>query len=313
MHILMTGGTGLIGSALIKRCLPLDYRFTVLTRQLKTRRLRTQLGSAIEKRVSVDQLHFVQSLKDVNSETRFNAVINLAGEPIANARWSDARKQKLIASRVGTTELLINFMQMRKHKPRVLVSGSAVGWYGDQGVNVVNERSAPHQEFSHELCKLWENTASTAENFDVRVCLLRTGLVLAPNGGFLKRMLPPFKFGLGGRLGYGQQYMPWVHIDDIVSMILFLIENENCSGAFNATAPTPVTNEVFTHVLGKILKRPTLFPVPAWFLKLAFGEMSQLLLGGQNALPEKFTNAGYQFKYRELHVALTDVLKNNAG
>lgn len=293
MHILFTGGTGLIGSALIQRCLPLDYRFTVLTRKLPGPRAGVSC---------------VQSLHDIPVATRFDAVINLAGEPIADARWTEKRKHKLINSRVGTTQLLNNFLATLEHTPPVMISGSAVGWYGDQGDKLVTEDTDPHDEFSHELCKLWEDAALTAERMGLRVCVLRTGLVLAKNGGFLKRMLLPFKLGLGGRLGSGQQYMPWVHIDDIVSMILFLIEHETCFGAFNGTAPEPVSNLEFTRTLGKVLKRPTLFPMPALALKIGFGEMSQLLLTGQRAFPDRFVKAGYSFKYSRLEDALKQVV-----
>lgn len=299
MNILLTGGTGLIGSALIEACFKQDpeaHSFTVLTR--KPRPLRAGVI-------------YVRDLSDIPLETQFDAVINLAGEPIADAHWTNSRKEKLIASRVDTTQKLINFLAMLEHTPSVLISGSAVGWYGDQGDTEVNEDTNPQQEFTHELCRLWEEAALAAENFGMRVCLLRTGLVLSPKGGFLKRMLLPFKLGLGGKMGKGKHYMPWVHIDDLLAQILFLIHHANCFGAFNATAPKPVTNSAFTRELGKLLRRPTLLPMPAWFVELVFGEMSRLLLTGQNALPEKFISAGFTFKYADLENALDQVLKVN--
>lgn len=298
MNILLTGGTGLIGSALIETCLKRNadaYRFTVLSRKL-----RSPYAGVI----------YVQDLIDIPLETQFDAVINLAGEPIADARWTDARKKKLVGSRVDTTRSLINFLAMLEATPPVLISGSAVGWYGDQGNTVVNEETLPQPEFSHELCRTWEDTALAAENLGMRVCLLRTGLVLSAKGGFLHRMLLPFKLGLGGKLGSGKHYMAWIHINDIVAQILFLITNTRCFGAFNATAPTPVTNEEFTRELAKALHRPAMLPMPKWFVELLFGEMSRLLLTGQNAVPEKFIHAGFQFEHTHIGSALAQVLEN---
>lgn len=293
MHILLTGGTGLIGSALIAGACDQNASFTILSR-------RDHQSNA--------KVRYVKALEEIALDTRIDAVVNLAGESVAEGNWTTKRKDLLTASRIETTQVLINFLAMLEYTPPVLVSGSAVGWYGDQGGETVTEESNPHQEFTHELCRLWEESALAAERFGIRVCLLRTGLVLSSKGGFLKRMLLPFKLGFGGRLGSGKQFMPWVHIDDIVAMIYFLIHNKNSFGAFNGTAPVPVDNQAFTLALAKALKRPALLPLPARFLKIAFGEMSRLLLTGQKAIPEKFSKAGFEFRYSDINLALKSVI-----
>lgn len=295
MHILLTGGTGLIGSALVQHGLTHGHSFTILTRQTLIPR---------------EHVNFIQSLDDLSGNMRFDGVVNLAGEPIADARWSKKRKQVLLDSRVSTTQRLVNFISSLEYRPPVLVSASATGWYGNQ-TGEVTEESAPTQEFTHELCQAWEQSAFAAETLGVRVCLLRIGLVLARNGGFLERLLLPFRLGLGGHLGTGRQYMPWVHLDDIVEMIFFLIENTECQGTYNGTAPEPVSNREFTRILGKCLNRPTFLPVPEFVLKIALGEMSRLLLTGQKAVPTKLLQAGYAFQNPSLQESLGKIVRKN--
>jgi len=192
-------------------------------------------------------------------------------------------------------------------KPELLLSGSAIGYYGDQGNSVLNEASPVHPDFSQRLCADWESTAQQAERFGVRVCLIRTGLVLAHDGGLLQRMLRPFNLGLGGILGNGQQWMSWIHRDDWISIAKFMINNQTMQGAYNATAPHPVTNNDFTKILAQHLKRPALLPVPAWLLKLLLGERSDLVLASQRVLPERLLAEDFSFQYPELLSALIEI------
>lgn len=294
---LITGGTGLIGQAIIDKLHLHHHAVIVLTRdKQKTHKLFGEQVIAIE---NLDQLEDTQTI---------DCVINLAGAPIADKRWSDAQKARLLASRVALTDNLVAWMTRRVNKPHSLISGSAVGWYGDQGSEELTERSDYKDDFAHQLCEAWEQSALKAESAGIRVALVRTGLVLAAKGGFLKKMLPPFKLGLGGPIATGEQFMPWIHIDDIRDLFLFLAQNTATQGVFNGTAPHPVSNAEFSTTLAAVLKRPDFFRVPASVLKLGFGEMAGLLLGGQNALPEKARAAGFQFTYTELKPALTNVL-----
>lgn len=297
MHVLITGGTGLIGSALCRKLLAEGHDVSVWSRQPNTVPLRCGPG-----------INAVGELQQLDQRP-VQAVVNLAGEPIADKPWTAKRKAALWASRVTLTESLVEWLGRQDVKPQVLVSGSAVGWYGDAGSALVTEASAAKPEYTHTLCDAWEAAAKRAAAHGTRVCLLRTGLVVAPEGGFLQRLLLPFKLGLGGPIGSGQQYMPWVHLEDMVGIIVFLLNNAQCKGPFNATAPHPVTNREFARTLGRTLKRPAVIPVPAFVLKAALGEMSRLLLTGQNAQPEKLRQAGYEFRFEHLDTALADVIK----
>jgi uncharacterized protein (TIGR01777 family) len=297
MHVLITGGTGLIGSALSKELIAQGHEVTVLSRTPD--KVADICGAKVRG---------VSQLSDIGGE-KIDAVVNLAGAPIADRPWTRKRKQLLWDSRVTLTEELVAWLGQRSTKPEVLVSGSAVGWYGDGGAQPITESSNPQVEYTHTLCDAWESAAKRAASHGVRVCLLRTGLVLAPGGGFLQRMLPPFKLGLGGPIGSGKQYMPWVHRDDMVGIIMLLLQDTSCKGPFNATAPNPATNREFVKTLGSTLGRPAVIPLPAPLLKLGLGEMSRLLLTGQNALPKKVQDAGYTFRYTHLQAALADAIK----
>jgi len=297
MHVLITGGTGLIGSALSKQLTSEGHQVTVLSRSPE--KVSQICGTGVR---GVGELSALES-------ERVDAIVNLAGAPIADRPWTSKRKQVLWDSRVTLTEELVAWLGQRAVKPEVLVSGSAVGWYGDSGATPVTEKSSPNPEYTHTLCDAWESAAKRAGSHGIRVCLLRTGLVLAPGGGFLQRMLPPFKFGLGGPIGSGKQYMPWVHRSDMVGIIMLLLSNPDCKGPFNANAPRPVTNHEFVKTLGSTLGRPAVIPLPAPVLKLALGEMSRLLLTGQNAVPQKAQEAGYTFRFTHLEAALADVIK----
>ena len=296
MHILITGATGLIGSHLTRNLLSHFHQITVLSRSPE--RAKALFG---------DSVKYIGNLDSLSSLNDFDAVINLAGEPIADKRWTEVQKKRLCNSRWQITAQLSNLILRSKQPPEVFISGSAVGYYGDQGQSIVTEEEAPHPEFTHTLCQRWEDEALKAKSAHTRVCLLRTGIVLAAEGGALAKMLPIFKTGLGGPLGSGQQYMPWIHIHDMVEGIRFLLTTPGLSGPFNMVSPYPVHNELFTDLLASALDRPHFFRTPAWVIKLLMGESSVLVLGGQHALPKRLEDAGYMFKFSMLEKALENL------
>ena len=297
MNIMITGGTGFIGQALCRQLLGLGHTLYVISR--RPDQVNKVIGQPVN--AASDPMQWLDQPIDV--------MINLAGAPIADARWSESRKALLLNSRTGPTRQLVQFAQKANTKPKVLISGSAIGFYGAHDDEEVTEASESHDEFAHQLCLAWENEALAAREYGVRVCLLRTGLVLGPDGGMLSRLLPPFKLGLGGRLGSGKHYMPWVHRDDLINAILFLMHRDDLAGAFNGTAPTPVRNETFSRVLAGVLKRPLLLPVPAFALKLALGELSGMLLTGAKVVPYRLQDAGFEFQYPTLKPALENILQ----
>lgn len=297
MKILITGGTGFIGSALTRSLIVQGWEVTVLSRN----------PDSVEK-ICGTGVKPLNHLNQLNPEDSYQVIINLAGAPIFAARWSDARKQIIRDSRISLTQQLVECMARMTVKPELLISGSAIGYYGDQGDVVLTEQSAAREDFSQKLCADWESEAKKAAQFGVRVCLIRTGLVLAEGGGLLQRMLLPFRLGLGGRLGDGQQWMSWIHRQDWIAIAQTMIADTSMQGAYNATAPNPVTNSEFTRMLAQCLKRPALFPVPAWLLKILLGEMSGLVLGSQRVIPERLLVQGFKFQYPDLSSALSQVL-----
>lgn len=297
MNILITGGTGLIGQQLCKALLAEGHELTVLSRNPAS--VAAKCGAGV---------HALAALGAWLSDNTFDAIINLAGEPIVDAPWTKRRKQVLWDSRVTLTNELVKHIVTAGHKPAVLISGSAVGYYGNRGDTALDESADAGEDFAARLCRSWEDAALGAEREGVRVCLLRTGLVLSRQGGLLGKMLLPFKLGLGTRLGDGKQWMSWVHIDDYVAMLLSLLHDPQASGPYNLTAPHPSTNAQFTAALAKALHRPALFAAPAPLLKLAMGERASLLLEGQRVLPGKMTAAGYRFQFSSLDDALGNLL-----
>lgn len=294
---LLTGGTGLIGRTISEKLLGKGHHIIILSRD--TDKVRDLFNGKVTA---------VNDLQQIPAARQIDIVINLAGAPIADKRWSDKQKQTLRDSRIGLTRQLVGWLQERSLKPQALISGSAVGWYGDQQAGIVTEQSDYHDDFAHQLCEDWEQAALAATNMGIRVAIVRTGLVIAANGGFLSKMSLPFKLGLGGPIADGQQYMPWIHLVDIRDLFLFLADNVSATGVFNGTAPNPVTNNEFTRIFASTLNRPAIFRVPACVLKTAMGEMATLLLGGQRAIPEKALAAGFAFKYTELRPALEAVV-----
>jgi hypothetical protein len=235
-----------------------------------------------------------------------NAVIHLAGEPVAQ-RWSGDVKRRIRESRVVGTRNLVQSLARLRNPPQTLICASAVGYYGSRGDEVLREDSAPDHTFLAEVCRAWEEEAAAAEEFAIRVVRVRIGVVLDARGGALQRMLPPFRLGLGGKLGDGKQWMSWIHLADLAAMFQFAVENP-VRGVFNGVAPIPVTNADFTQALARVLHRPAIFPVPVLGLKLLFGEMSEVLLASQRILPAAAEAAGFKFRFPELGGALSDLL-----
>ena len=294
MHVLTTGGTGFIGHALCEHLLQAGHAPSVLTRD--TASARARLPAAARVLATLDQARDVE------------AVVNLAGEPLMAGRWNAARKAEFRRSRLETTQALIAWMVRQSVRPRVLVSGSAIGYYGPREEEALDESATPGGDFAAQLCRDWETTAMQAEGLDVRTCRLRTGIVLAADGGALAKMLPPFRLGAGGPMGDGRQWMSWIHRDDLVRMIAWLLDHDHAGGAYNGTAPVPVTNRDFARTLGKALHRPAVLPTPAFALKAGLGEMAQLLLTGQRVLPAHALAEGFTFGCPTLESALQDLL-----
>ena len=294
MHYLITGGSGFIGSALCRSLSADGHRVTVLTRSAE--RAKSKLPGEI---VLVERL---DGLAEVD------AVVNLAGENLAGGRWSDARKREFVDSRVGTTRRLVAWMTELARRPRVLVSGSAVGWYGPRGDEKLSEDAEPGNDFPAHLCRDWEAEARKAEALGVRVCLIRTGIVLDTDGGALRQMLLPFRLGFGGPMGDGRQWMSWITRADEVALIRWLVDHAEASGAYNGTAPSPVTNSEFAAALGRAVNRPAFLRTPAFALQFLFGEMADILLTGQRVLPTRAAAGGFVFRYPELTPALAAVL-----
>lgn len=301
MRVLITGGSGFVGQRLCERLVAEGHEPQVVSRSPNA--ARGQLPKACDVRESA------QAFLDSPPE----ALVNLAGESIAAKRWSEEQKEELIQSRLKATQQLIVLCEQLKDNgqplPKAMVSASAMGYYGDQGDNKVTEDTPPNDEFAHRLCAKWEAAAKEVEAFGVRLAILRIGLVLDAGGGSLQKMLPPFKLGLGGRFGDGTQFMPWIHREDLVEAIVFLLKDESLSGPFNASAPKPVTNAEFTKTLAKTLHRLAIFPVPAFVLKAMLGEMSRLLLTGADMRPARLEEAGFTFKYPTLDKALGAILR----
>lgn len=296
-HILVTGGTGLIGASLILKLIDQDTKVTVLTRNANA------AGSKLPADVTL-----IGSLRELTSLNHIDIVINLAGEPIVNKRWSDSQKQLLEESRWETTQQLVTLFNHSDTPPHTFISGSAIGIYGRQDNQQIDESFEQyHEEFSHKLCQQWESIALGAQSESTRVCILRTGIVLSDKGGALSKMTLPFKLGLGGPIGKGDHYMSWIHIEDMVNAIVFLIEQTGSKGVYNFTAPNPVSNAEFSKALANAVNRPCLLFTPQIALKLAMGEMADLLIYGQNVVPKRLMDEGFQFSYQDIDKAFASL------
>ena len=301
MKVIVTGSTGMVGSALVRSLLADGHEVTRLVR-----------GGAQEFRApGTAAVHWNPERGEIDAAALegHDGAVHLAGEPIAEGRWDEEKKRRIMESRVKGTRLLSEALSGLSAKPRVLVSASATGFYGDRGDEVLREESASGEGFLSEVCREWEKATLAASQAGIRVVHLRIGFVLSADGGGLPKMLTPFKLGVGGRVGSGQQYISWITLDDLVRVIRRALEDEHLRGPVNAVAPGAVTNEEFTKTLGHVLGRPTLLPVPAFAARLAFGEVADaVLLASTRAEPARLKEAGYEFANPEIEGALRSVL-----
>lgn len=299
MNILITGGTGLIGRSLINALNTENVQITVLTRDIK------KASACLDNNIKlINSL----SIEDIENQ---HTIINLAGEPIADKRWSYRQKDEICKSRWSITKQLSTLIQQAKNPPSLYISGSAIGIYGRQDNGVIDETFQQfHPEFTHCVCDTWEKLALLAKSSKTRVVTLRTGIVLDKNGGALAKMLLPFKLGLGGKISHGNQVMSWIDIEDVIAAILFIQNTPTLEGAVNITSPNPVSNQVFTTAFAKALNRPCVITTPAFILKVLFGEMAELLLFGQHVIPHKLHKNGFKFKYPTIESALKHLVEN---
>ena len=293
MHILVTGGTGFLGATLCQTLAQHGHSLLMVSRSAGSRPSRP--GAQC---VSWDDLERHMTLHDID------AIVHLAGEPLVGKRWTPQQKSQIRESRVLTARRLMRAMTTSTKRPKVFVSASAVGYYGPRGDESLTESSPSGEGFLAELCREWEAEVQQAETFGVRVVRVRLGLVLAPGGGVLAKMVPPFRAFIGGPLGSGRQWMSWVHRDDAIGLIEWALTDKTCPGVVNATAPNPVTMKEFCREVGRALHRPSWAPVPAFVLRLLLGEMAEMVLTGQRVLPEAAHRAGYAFRYPDLAPAL---------
>jgi uncharacterized protein (TIGR01777 family) len=298
VKITISGASGLIGRRLLKTLAGDGHTLQVLSRHA---------GTNMPGGVRVWPWEPAKGEPPMEALTDADAIIHLAGEPVAQ-RWTPEVKQRIRESRVTGTANLVRAIAKLPQAPKMLVSASAMGYYGSRGDEVLTESSAPGSDYLAKVCVDWEKAAQEAEKIGVRVVRLRTGIVLDARGGALAKMLPPFKMGVGGKIGSGRQWMSWIHAEDLAGMIRFALNNQ-VSGPINGVSPNPVTNADFTRALGGVLKRPAIVPVPALALKLAFGEMSEVLLASQRVAPKAAEASGYRFQFTDVGAALADVLK----
>lgn len=298
MRTLVTGATGLVGKYLLRQidnAVILSRNPSKVRRGLEAHKWEPEAGPAP-----------AAALRDVE------VVFNLAGEPVGEGRWTEEKKRRIRDSRVvGTRNLVAGLAAMEK-PPRVLVSASAVGYYGDRGDEQLDERSTQGQGFLAEVCAEWEHEAMAASKLGIRVVCVRTGIVLALDGGALPRMLTPFRIGVGGRLASGRQWMPWIHVNDEAGIMLHASRSDLVRGPINAVSPSPVTNLDFTTALAHAVHRPAILPVPRIALRVAFGELSEILIASQRVLPRVAEESGYKFEYSDLGSALNDLIHSTA-
>lgn len=297
MKVLLSGSSGLVGSALVPFLTDAGHQVIRLVRS--------------QPRLEGAEIRWDPEAGDIDAAglKGLDAAVHLAGESIAAGRWTAAKKARILESRVKGTRLLAEALAGLEQPPKVLVSASAVGYYGDRGEEILREESDSGSAFLSEVCRQWEAATGPAAAGGIRVVNLRFGIILSAAGGALPRLLTPFRLGLGGTLGSGKQFMSWIAIDDVIGVILHALTTETLRGPVNAVAPQPVTNREFTKTLGRVLERPTLFPIPAFAARLAFGEMAdELLLASQRVEPARLLASGYRFQFPELEGALRHLL-----
>lgn len=296
MRVLITGATGLVGTALRRSFVEKGYEMLLASRgePKGDEYIRWDAGSGFAEPERLEGL---------------DAVVHLAGESVFGLRWSDEKKKAIRDSRVDGTRSVVEALSKLKRRPAVLVASSAIGFYGDRGDEELTESSAAGDTFLADVAKAWEGEARRAEDAGIRTVLLRTGMVISKEGGALATMLTPFKLGVGGVVGSGKQWLSWIELDDLVTVINFVIENEKIRGAVNAVAPQPVTNEEFTKTLGEVLYRPTFIPLPEFAVSMVLGEMGdELLLTSERVIPKRLQDAGFEFDHPELKGAIEHAL-----
>lgn len=298
MNILISGSTGLIGTALSKQLSNKGHTIYPLHRNPKG-----------------NELHFWRPDENIihfDDNINIDAIIHLAGVNIADSRWSKEKKERIYNSRIHGTRLLTEYLQSMSKPPSILISASAIGYYGETGDNLVDENSDRGTGFLSDIAVDWEQATSAVNNLDMRTVHLRTGVVLSPKDGVLKKMLLPFKLGLGGIIGNGRQYMSWISINDVVNIIELMLHNNKLSGPYNLVAPQPVTNSEFTKALGRCLHRPTLIPMPTLLARILFGEMADaLLLSSSRVDAKRLKEIGYKFEHNEINQTLSTLLKTD--
>lgn len=300
MRVIVTGGSGLIGRALVESLIAHEHRAVIVSRN-PDRLTGLPDGVEAERWDAADAARFAEIA------TGADAIVHLAGESIASGRWTAERKRRIRDSRVRATTAVASALGQVENGPRVLLQGSAVGFYGPRGDEVVDEGAMPGSDFLAEVCRDWEAASAAVEERGVRRAILRTGVVLARDGGALPRMALPFKLFGGGPVGSGDQWLPWIHLADEVEAIRLLLESSQAAGPFNLTAPEPVTNRELAKALGRALGRPSFVPTPGFVLKLALGEMSTIVLDGQRAVPRALLDLGYAFRFERIADALADI------
>ena len=301
MRILVTGASGFLGSAVCDALLARGDEIVGLSRNPERARQANPT-------VTWHAWNPTAERPPASALEGVDGIVNLIGEPI-DQRWNEAAKRRIRDSRERATKNLVDAMSATEPRPGTLVSQSGAGYYGDRGDALVDESAGPGSSFDAEVCVAWEEAARQAEKIGVRVVVTRTGLVLDPEHGLLKQLLLPFRLGIGGPLAGGGQYMPWIHVDDEVRLLLWALDTERASGAYNATAPNPVTNREFSKALGRALGRPAVVPLPKLALKLRFGgELGEVTSGGQRAVPRRAVDDGFEFRHPELEPALRDLL-----
>jgi uncharacterized protein (TIGR01777 family) len=297
MHILITGGTGFIGGALVQYLVEREHSVVVYTRS--------------DGHIDGGLIRYLTSLEAVAADERFDAFINLAGESIAGRRWSESRKRELVDSRIGTTRALYDLACRLEDPPALLLSASAIGYYGPQGDERLAENAPTHDCFSHRLCLGWEAEARRFENLGTRVCVLRLGVVLAAEGGAMEELRKSVMFGLATWMGSGRQWLSWIHREDVIRAIEFLLAHKELRGEFNLTAPEPVTNRGFCEEMRAHRFSVLALPIPGFVLRAAMGELAEeLLLTGQRVLPRRLQEAGFEFRYNTLAEAMPALLAN---
>jgi uncharacterized protein (TIGR01777 family) len=304
--VIITGATGFVGRPLSAELAAAGYDVVALTRRPSEAQ---KIFAGNIKAVEWDGVTAAGWAEIADGAL---AIVNLAGDNIGAGRWTAGKKQRILDSRLNAGRALIEGIRGAEHKPHVLIQASGVGYYGDRGDELLDEDSSNGSGFLANVARQWEQSVRDVESFGVRLATIRLGVVLGAQGGVMSRLIPPFRFFVGGHPGSGRQWLPWVHIDDVIGVVRFLVESADCNGPFNVTVPEPIVSKVFYHQLGKMMHRPAVFPMPAFALKLVLGEMAtELLLPSTRVIPKKLLDDGYEFKFRDPAAAFSDILKAN--